>query len=229
MLCIGGADVLNDGIRHVLHTHRVVPELIEGTHIHLRCLRLVHALHDVIGVVSALAAEIHGGKAAHRDIDGLLLGSRDRHEAHHLLAAGIGFEPRLGTDPVRALLRDRALRHLVAQAHLELCAVKARLTRDARDVELALLLCRLFPNKCGRGEEEAELLHGRQLLAQLLIRVHGETRCRNGHPAAAHNLCPKIVAHRVCDVIEYLHSAPPNLSHRDWFDQTCVPIITYFK
>ena len=116
-----------------------------------------------------------------------------------------------------------------AQAHLELCAVEARLTRDARDVELALLLCRLFPNECGRGEEEAELLHGRQLLAQLLIRVHGETRCRNGHPAAARNLCQKIVAHRVCDVIEYLHSAPPNLSHRDWLDQTFVPIITYFK
>ena len=97
------------------------------------------------------------------------------------------------------------------------------------ECRLALLLCCLFPNKCGRGEEEAELLHGRQLLAQLLIRVHGETRCRNGHPAAAHNLCPQIVAHRVCDVIEYLHSAPPNLSHRDWLDQTFVPIITYFK
>ena len=99
-----------------------------------------------------------------------------------------------------------------AQAHLELRAVKTRLTRDARDIELALLLCRLFPNKCGRGEEEAELLHGCQLGAQFLIRVHRETRRRNGHPAAAHNLCPQIVAHRVCDVIEYLHSAPPNLS-----------------
>lgn len=116
-----------------------------------------------------------------------------------------------------------------AQAHLELRAVKARLTRDARDIELALLLCCLFPNKCGRGEEEAELLHGLQLLPQLLIRIHGETRRRNGHSAAAHNLCPQIVAHRVCDVIEYLHSAPPNLSHRDWLDQTFVPIITYFK
>lgn len=115
------------------------------------------------------------------------------------------------------------------QANLELRAVKARLTRDARDVELALLLCCLFPNKCGRGEEEAELLHGRQLLPQLLIRIHGETRRCNGYPAAAHDLCPQIVAHRVCDVIEYLHSAPPNLSHRDWLDQTCVPIITYFK
>ena len=69
----------------------------------------------------------------------------------HLLAAGVGFEPRPGTNPVRALLRNRALRHLVAQAHLELGAVEARLTRDARDVELALLLCRLFPNECGRG------------------------------------------------------------------------------
>ena len=116
-----------------------------------------------------------------------------------------------------------------AQAHLELCAVKARLTRDARNVELAFLLCGLFPNKCGRGEKEAELLHGSQLLAQFLIRVHREARCRNRHPATAHELCPQIVAHRVCDVIEYLHSAPPNLSHRDWLDQTCVPIITYFK
>jgi len=87
------------------------------------------------------------------------------------------------------------------------------------------LLCHEY----GRGEEEAELLHGRQLRAQFLIRIHRETRRRNGHPAAAHNLCPQIVAHRVCDVIEYLHSAPPNLSHRDWLDQTFVPIITYFK
>ena len=69
----------------------------------------------------------------------------------HLLAAGVGFEPRLGTDPVRALLCNRALRHFVAQAHLELGAVEACLTRDARDVELTLLLCRLFSNECGRG------------------------------------------------------------------------------
>ena len=130
----------------------------------------------------------------------------------HLLAAGVGFEPRPSTNPVRALLRNRALRHLVAQAHLELGAVEARLTRDARDVELALLLCRLFPNKCGRGEEEAELLHGRQLLAQLLIRIHGETRRRNGYSAAAHDLSAQVVTHGVRDVVEYLHFAPPSLS-----------------
>jgi len=53
------------------------------------------------------------------------------------------------------------------QAHLELCAVKARLTRDALDIELAFPFYCLFPNKCGRGEEKAELLHGCQLCAQL--------------------------------------------------------------
>lgn len=130
----------------------------------------------------------------------------------HLLAASVGFEPRLGTDPVRALLRNRALCHLVAQAHLELGAVEARLTRDTRDVELALLLCRLFPNECGRGEEKVELLHGRQLVAQLLIRIHGETRRRNGHSAAAHDLSAQVITHGVRDVVEYLHFAPPSLS-----------------
>ena len=73
------------------------------------------------------------------------------------------------------------------------------------------LFCCLFPNKCGRSEEEAELLHGLQLLTQLLIRIHGEARRRNGHPAAALDLFPQIIAHRVCDVIEYLHVHPPNL------------------
>lgn len=130
----------------------------------------------------------------------------------HLLAAGVGFEPRLGTDPVRALLCNRALRHFVAQAHLELGAVEARLTRDTRDVELTLLFCRLFSNECGRGEEEAELLHGRQLVAQLLIRIHGETRRRNGYSAAAHDLSAQVVTHGVRDVVEYLHFAPPSLS-----------------
>ena len=130
----------------------------------------------------------------------------------HLLAAGVGFEPRLGTDPVRALLCNRALRHFVAQAHLELGAVEARLTRDTRDVELALLLCRLFSNECGRGEEEAELLHGRQLVAQLLIRIHGEIRRRNGYSAAVHDLSTQVVTHGVRDVVEYLHFAPPSLS-----------------
>ena len=132
----------------------------------------------------------------------------------HLLAAGVGFEPRPSTNPVRALLRNRALRHLVAQAHLELRAVKARLTRDARDVEFALLLCRLFPNECGRGEEEAELLHGRQLLPQLLIRVHREARRRNRHSAAAYDLCPQIIANGICNIVQNLHVSPPNLSHR---------------
>ena len=69
----------------------------------------------------------------------------------HLLAAGVGFEPRLGTDPGRTFFCNRALRHFVAQAHLELGAVEAYLTRDTQDVELALLFCRLFSNECGRG------------------------------------------------------------------------------
>ena len=69
----------------------------------------------------------------------------------HLLAAGVGFEPRLGTDPGRTFFCNRALRHFVAQAHLELGAVEARLTRDTRDVGRTLLFCRLFSNECGRG------------------------------------------------------------------------------
>ena len=69
----------------------------------------------------------------------------------HLLAAGVGFDPRLGTDPVRTFLCNLTLHHFIAQAHLELGVVEARLTRDARDVELTLLFCRLFSNECGRG------------------------------------------------------------------------------
>lgn len=130
----------------------------------------------------------------------------------HLLAADVGFESRLGTDPVRTFLCNLALHHFIAQAHLDRGAVEACLTRDARDVELTLLLCRLFSNECGRGEEEAELLHGRQLVAQLLIRIHGETRRRNGYSAAAHDLSAQVVTHGVRDVVEYLHFAPPSLS-----------------
>ena len=69
----------------------------------------------------------------------------------HLLAADVGFESRLGTDPVRTFLCNLALHHFIAQAHLDRGAVEACLTRDARDVELTLLLCRLFSNECGRG------------------------------------------------------------------------------
>ena len=69
----------------------------------------------------------------------------------HLLAAGVGFESRLGTDPVRTFLCNLTLHHFIAQAHLDRGAVEACLTRDAQDVELTLLLCRLFPNECGRG------------------------------------------------------------------------------
>ena len=68
VLGVDGADVLDNGIRHVLKLHGIVPEFVKGAHIHLCRLRLVHPLHDVIGVVPALAAEIHGRKTAHWDI-----------------------------------------------------------------------------------------------------------------------------------------------------------------
>lgn len=98
----------------------VVPELLKELQKVVGVFKALGFLHRIISVISALTAEIDGGKPVDRHIGALI----DRHEAHHLLLRYVRFENRLAPDPVRALFRDSFLCQLVAELYFELGAVQ---------------------------------------------------------------------------------------------------------
>ena len=108
ILIVSITNVFDDYVCDVLHLILVVPERIEKLHILSGKWRF-HALHHVVAIIAALAANIYSSKPIDRSI-GVLLGRRGYgHKASHMLTSGIGFEFRLCLDPVGAFFGDCTL------------------------------------------------------------------------------------------------------------------------
>ena len=113
VLVVGISDILDDGVRHVLHLFAVVPERFKELHI-LRGEGSLHTVDHIVAVVSTLAADIHRGEPAQRHVGHLLRGIVDGHEAAHVFPGDVGLEDSFLADPLCALLGDSTLCHFVA-------------------------------------------------------------------------------------------------------------------
>ena len=143
---INCTDVFHHHVRDILHFFTVIPQLVKQLHILLGKWSL-HAVDQIVGIVTALTSEVDRGEPGHRRIRCLCIFRIDSHKTHHVFARRVRLKSCFPANPVCAFLRNRTLSHLVAKLNLKLCTVQAGFSGKTRDIKLALLLLSFFLNK----------------------------------------------------------------------------------
>ena len=156
---VGVGNVFHDRFCDILQLVFVLPEMVKGGQELLDGLWVGIGRHHGVAVVATLTAKVDGGEAIQGRIhDAVPFDALQHQEAIHHLAGYIGLECGFFGNPLGALLRDRFLRHFIAQLDLILGAVQAMLAIHARDIKFALFFRRSILRKCRRGVDKAEIL-----------------------------------------------------------------------
>ena len=204
VLIVRVADVLDEDVRDILHGLCViVPNAIEQLKVRTRS-RCIETIDERIARGAAFATELRRREAVHRQINARVRFFRILDD--EIARASILFRKRpelyLLPNPVRAFARNRPLRHLVAELQLEFRTVEAFLTREARDVELALFLRRALLEERWRREEKAQAVNLREFFLQCIKRINGKARRRHRQPAAFPDRLLQIVPDEMRDIIK---------------------------
>ena len=152
----------------VLQLFGVVPDLIEEVEVSGGEGLLIQLVDHIRNGIAGLVAEVNGGEAVERHVDGFGLGSLDTGKLLHGGGTAIGAEAGFAPDPGGAFLGDGSLGELIFKADLEVGAVEAALAVEFRDVELAALFAAGVGHERGEegwgGEDEMEGIDGFELL-----------------------------------------------------------------
>jgi hypothetical protein len=209
ILLIDRGNVLAQARGHVFQFVRIIPYLLEQAEEHAGMGRLVEAGDDVRERIAFLVAQIDGGKALQRHVDGVAGRGPNPGKGLHRRLTTVGAEDGLATYPVGALPRDCFLGELVLQLDLELAAGEAALALGLGDMELALLLlhrvARLVGHEGRRGEDELQGLDVLQFLLQRHIGVDREARGRNLQLRARLEGAFEVFTQQAVDVVDQAH------------------------
>ena len=193
-------DVVHDRIRDVFQTS-VFPCLIEhGKELSRR--RGVETRHAR-----------HGGMIAHPKLSyrkaleghvcrGIFLSAHSQSRRHGCLTGCCGPETSLLPDPARTFRRNGLLRELVAKFDLELRAVEPLLTRETRNVELALLLLGALLGKGRLGVNESKFIHRFELFSKFVEGIHREHRRRDGDGIPLFDYPDEVVLENTGSIVE---------------------------
>lgn len=112
-------------------------------------------LHELIGVVAALASEVNRSESGYRHIVGCI----NIDEPHHVFVGVVGFEAGFPANPVGTFLGNSFQRQLVAKLNLKLGTEQVSFSVKARDIEFPSLFVTFFGNEGGGCEDEAQLVN----------------------------------------------------------------------
>ena len=194
---------------HVFQLVAVIPYLIEEAEEHAGMRRFVEAGDDVRERIAFLVAQINGGKALQRHVDGVASSGLNPGKRLHRRLTTVGAEDSLATYPVGALPRDCFLGELVLQLDLELTAGEAALALGFGDMELALFplhrVARLVGHEGRRGEDELQGLDAFQFLLQRHIGVDREARSGDLQLRARLESAFEVFTQQAVDVVDQAH------------------------
>ena len=185
IFAVCGSYIFNDNIRDFLKLLLVVPKLFKELDEVLRVFVAFCFLYRIVSVIPALAAEVDRCKA----VDGHIGTFIHRQKAHHLFLRHVRLKCHLPSDPIGAFFCDRLLRQFVSELDFKFRAVQAALSRNARNIKLALRLRCFFCEKGWRGEDKSQLIYAFQLLFKLLIGINRKAGSRDRQLAAPMDAC----------------------------------------
>ena len=170
---IYGGNALDYLCGDILKVLFVIPQLLKQVNIAF-AHRVRNSLREIVGIVAALAAQIHRCKLIEGEISVLSLVGYYVQKAGDDLVGGVGFECDLLLYPLSALFGNGLLRQLIAEPDFKFCAIEILLAREARNIELALGLLGLVRCECRRGKNEFKLIYASETFLEFLVGINRE-------------------------------------------------------